>query len=40
MRIHTRVIDIWCPYESITDITNFKIKPGVDIQIQYFRDEN
>ena len=39
MRVHTRVIDIWCPYQSITDITNFKIKPGVDIQIQYFRDE-
>lgn len=34
MRIHTRVIDIKCNSNSVSEITNFKIKPGVDINIR------
>ncbi len=34
MRIHSRIVDIKCPPNSVADITNFKIKPGVDINIK------
>ena len=34
MTIHTRVIDIKCNPSSVADITDFKIKPGVDINIK------
>lgn len=34
MRIHTRIIDIKCSSTSVSEITNFKIKPGVDINIK------
>ena len=35
MKIHTRIVDIKCSPNSVSDITNFKIKPGVDINIKY-----
>ena len=31
LRIHTRIIDIKCNPSNVADITNFKIKPGVDV---------
>lgn len=34
LRIHTRIIDIKCNPSNVADITNFKIKPGVDINIK------
>jgi ribosomal protein S10 len=34
MRIHSRIVDIKCPPQSVSEITNFKIKPGVDINIK------
>ena len=34
MKIHTRIVDIKCSPNSVSDITNFKIKPGVDINIK------
>lgn len=34
LRIHTRVIDVKCQPNNVTDITSFKIKPGVDINIK------
>ena len=34
MRIHTRIVDIKCSPNSVSEITNFKIKPGVDINIK------
>jgi small subunit ribosomal protein S20e len=34
MRIHSRIVDIKCPPNAVADITNFKIKPGVDINIK------
>merc|ERR1712170_63877 len=34
MRIHSRILEIRCPPNSVSDITNFKIKPGVDINIK------
>ena len=34
MRIHTRVIDIKCNPNNVAAITDFKIKPGVDINIK------
>ena len=34
MKIHTRVIDIKCDPKNVADVTNFKIKPGVDISIK------
>ena len=33
MRIHKRVIDIHCPSSSVKDITNFRIDPGVDVNL-------
>jgi len=34
LKIHTRVIDIKCQPNNVVAITNFKIKPGVDINIK------
>ena len=34
MKIHTRIVDIKCSPNSVSEITNFKIKPGVDINIK------
>ena len=34
LRIHTRIIDIKCNPNNVSDITDFKIKPGVDINIK------
>jgi small subunit ribosomal protein S20e len=34
MRIHTRIVEIKCPPNAVSEITNFKIKPGVDINIK------
>ena len=34
MRIHTRIIEIRCPPNSVSQITDFKLKPGVDIKIK------
>jgi small subunit ribosomal protein S20e len=37
MRIHTRIVDIRCPPKSVSEITDFKIKPGVDINIKIWK---
>ena len=34
MTIHTRIIDIKCSPAEVSEITKFKIKPGVDINIR------
>ena len=34
MKIHTRIIVIKCSPNSVSEITKFKIKPGVDINIK------
>lgn len=34
MRIHTRVIDIKCKPNNVAAITDFNIKPGVDINLK------
>ena len=31
MRIHKRVIDVWCPASVVKEITNFRIDTGVDV---------
>ena len=31
MKIHTRIVDLKCSPDSVSDITNFKIKSGVNI---------
>ena len=36
MRIHTRILDIKCQPTNVSEITNFKIKPGVDINIKFY----
>ena len=36
MVIHTRIIDIRCQPNEITEVTGFKIKPGVDISMKIF----
>ena len=33
MRIHKRVIDIHCPASVVKEITNFRIDPGVDVNL-------
>ncbi len=33
MRIHKRVIDIHCPSSTVKEITNFRIDPGVDVNL-------
>ena len=34
MKIHTRIVEVKCPANSVSEITRFKIKPGVDINIK------
>ena len=34
MKIHTRIVDIKCQAKDVSEITKFKIKPGVDINIK------
>ena len=34
MKIHTRIVDIKCNPNNVSKITQFKIKPGVDINIK------
>ena len=38
MKIHTRIIDIKCTPNSVSEITKFKIKPGVDINIKIWNE--
>ena len=33
MRIHKRVIDIYCPSSAIKEITEFKLDPSVDVNL-------
>lgn len=33
MRVHKRVIDIYCPSSVVKEITNFRIDPGVDVNL-------
>jgi len=33
MKIHKRVIDIYCPTESLKDITTFKLDVGIDVAL-------
>ena len=33
MRIHKRVIDIYCPSSAIKEITEFRLDPGVDVNL-------
>jgi small subunit ribosomal protein S20e len=33
MRIHKRVIDIFCPSSVVKEITNFRIDAGVDVNL-------
>ena len=34
MKIHTRIVDIKCPPNSISEIKKFKKKLGIDINIK------
>ena len=34
MKIHSRIVDIKCSPKAVSEITSFKIKPGVDINIK------
>ena len=38
MKIHTRIVDIKCTPNSVSEITKFKIKPGVDINIKIWNE--
>lgn len=38
MKIHTRIIDVKCAPGRVQEITSFKIKPGVDINIKIWGD--
>ena len=33
MNIHKRVIDIYCPSAAIKEITEFRLDPGVDVNL-------
>merc|ERR1711862_282875 len=33
MRVHKRVIDVWCPSNVVKEITNFRIDTGVDVSL-------
>merc|ERR1711935_568729 len=33
VRIHKRVIDIMCPSSVVKEITNFRIDPGIDVNL-------
>ena len=37
MRIHKRVIDIYCPSAVVKEITKFRLDPGVDVSLQVFK---
>ena len=37
MRIHKRVIDIFCPSSVVKDITTFKIDPSVDVNLVVYK---
>ena len=37
MKIHTRIIDVKCNANDVSEITKFKIKPGVDINIKIWK---
>merc|ERR1712167_251640 len=37
MRIHKRVIDIYCPSSVVKDITTFKIDPSVDVNLVVYK---
>jgi small subunit ribosomal protein S20e len=37
MRIHKRVIDIYCPSSVVKEITNFRIDTGVDVNLIVWR---
>ena len=37
MKIHTRIIDVKCTANDVSEITKFKIKPGVDINIKIWK---
>ena len=34
MKIHTRIVDIKCSANNVSEITRFKIRPGVDISMK------
>ena len=34
MKIHSKIVDIKCSPNSVSEINKFKIKPGVDINIK------
>ena len=38
MKIHTRIIVIKCSPNNVSEITKFKIKPGVDINIKIWNE--
>ncbi len=38
MKIHTRIVDIKCQAKDVSEITKFKIKPGVDINIKIWNE--
>ena len=38
MRIHKRYIDIYCPTSAIKHITDFKLDPGVDVNMVVNKD--
>jgi small subunit ribosomal protein S20e len=33
MRIHKRVVDLYCPSELVKEVTSFKLEPGVDVNV-------
>ena len=33
MRIHKRIIDLFCPSELVKEVTSFKLEPGVDVNV-------
>jgi small subunit ribosomal protein S20e len=37
MRIHKRVLDIYCPSSMVKEITTFKIDPSVDVNLLVFK---
>ena len=40
MRIHKRVIDVWCPASVVKEITNFRIDTGVDVVLCVQNDQH
>ena len=37
MRIHKRIIDLYCPSTEVTDITKIKIEPGIDVNLTVWK---